>query len=145
MTTSDTTLSQPGRQMLLPGVVSHAPKAFLRVEGLALLAASAWFYAGQGQGWLLYAALFLLPDVSMLGYLLNRRWGAMMYNVGHSTLAPLAVAGLGLHSAHPLLLSIGLVWLGHIGFDRFVGYGLKYDDAFRHTHLGAPFSWAARA
>ena len=34
----------------------------------------------------------------------------------------------------PLLL-IG--WAGtRIGLDRLIGYGLKYDDHFQHTHLG---------
>ena len=36
----------------------------------------------------------------------------------------------------PLLLALGLVWLAHIGMDRVLGYGLKYNDSFKHTHLG---------
>ena len=42
-----------------------------------------------------------------------------------------------------LILALGLVWLAHIGVwlahigaDRLLGYGLKYDDNFQHTHLG---------
>jgi Domain of unknown function (DUF4260) len=30
----------------------------------------------------------------------------------------------------------GLIILGHSSFDRILGYGLKYSDAFQHTHLG---------
>jgi len=30
---------------------------------------------------------------------------------------------------------IALVWLAHIGFDRFFGYGLKYPTGFKDTHL----------
>ena len=26
--------------------------------------------------------------------------------------------------------------VSHASFDRVFGYGLKYEDAFRHTHLG---------
>ena len=33
-------------------------------------------------------------------------------------------------------LSLGLIWLAHIGFDRALGYGLKYTQGFRYTHLG---------
>jgi hypothetical protein len=33
-------------------------------------------------------------------------------------------------------LRLALVWFAHIGMDRALGYGLKYDDAFTHTHLG---------
>ena len=36
----------------------------------------------------------------------------------------------------PLVLALGLVWLAHIGLDQLLGYGLKYDDSFQHTHLG---------
>ena len=30
---------------------------------------------------------------------------------------------------------IALVWLAHIGLDRFFGYGLKYPTGFKDTHL----------
>ncbi|SMO78520.1 DUF4260 family protein [Gracilimonas mengyeensis] len=35
-----------------------------------------------------------------------------------------------------LLVAIGVVFLGHAAFDRVFGYGLKFPDDFRHTHLG---------
>jgi hypothetical protein len=38
--------------------------------------------------------------------------------------------------SQPLLLSLALIWVAHIGFDRLLGYGLKYATAFGHTHLG---------
>ncbi len=28
------------------------------------------------------------------------------------------------------------VWISHIGFDRALGFGLKYAAGFGHTHLG---------
>jgi hypothetical protein len=34
------------------------------------------------------------------------------------------------------LLAIAAVWAAHIGFDRMLGYGLKYSSAFGDTHLG---------
>jgi hypothetical protein len=36
---------------------------------------------------------------------------------------------------HPLALALGLIWLAHIGMDRALSYGLKYDSDFTHTHL----------
>jgi hypothetical protein len=36
----------------------------------------------------------------------------------------------------PLILSIAMIWLTHIGFDRALGYGLKYAGGFGFTHLG---------
>jgi Domain of unknown function (DUF4260) len=116
-------------------VIPDAPKWILRSEGLALLGAAAAAYAQTGTGWILFAILFLLPDVFMLGYLREPRFGAMVYNVGHSTILPFALIGLGLAVSIPTLLSVGLIWMAHIGFDRAMGYGLKYSDDFKHTHL----------
>ena len=33
-------------------------------------------------------------------------------------------------------LSIALIWMAHIGMDRALGYGLKYQKGFGFTHLG---------
>jgi hypothetical protein len=44
--------------------------------------------------------------------------------------------GLGWWQNRHLVLALGLIWLAHIGADRLLGYGLKYDDHFQHTHLG---------
>jgi hypothetical protein len=38
--------------------------------------------------------------------------------------------------AQPIALTIALIWLAHAGFDRLLGYGLKYPTAFTDTHLG---------
>jgi hypothetical protein len=46
----------------------------------------------------------------------------------------LMTSGFGLDS--PLLLSIAMIWLAHIGIDRALGYGLKYLAGFGFTHLG---------
>lgn len=43
---------------------------------------------------------------------------------------------LGFASAEPLVLSIAMIWLAHIGIDRALGYGLKYSRGFGFTHLG---------
>jgi hypothetical protein len=34
------------------------------------------------------------------------------------------------------ILLIAMIWLAHIGFDRALGYGLKYASGFGFTHLG---------
>jgi len=33
------------------------------------------------------------------------------------------------------LLAYSLIWLAHIGFDRMLGFGLKYPTRFADTHL----------
>jgi len=35
-----------------------------------------------------------------------------------------------------ILLAVGIIFLGHTAFDRVFGYGLKFPDNFKHTHLG---------
>ncbi|WP_437726968.1 DUF4260 family protein [Sorangium sp. So ce861] len=63
----------------------------------------------------------------------------------HSHLAPalLAVASVALGS--PALLLGAAIWVGHIGFDRMLGYGLKYGTAFGDTHLARPQGYAPKA
>ncbi len=60
----------------------------LRIEGATLLALSALLYGLNGGTWLLFVLLFLLPDVSMLGYLAGSRVGAVSYNLFHTYAAP---------------------------------------------------------
>jgi hypothetical protein len=117
------------------GVVVGAPKAILRLEGALVLAAASIAYAEIGRGWVMFALLFLVPDISMLGYLGGRRLGAAVYNVGHTYILPAALGAYGLFQSQPLALAVALIWMGHIGFDRLLGFGLKYETAFGHTHL----------
>ncbi|CAN1488123.1 Protein of unknown function DUF4260 [Paracoccaceae bacterium] len=119
-------------------VVTGFPNLVLRAEGAMLLAAAALGYAQTGTGWGLFAVLFLVPDVFMLGYLRGPRMGAAIYNVGHSTILPFLVIGLGLMLPVTAMLAVGLIWMAHVGFDRAVGYGLKYGAGFKQTHLSAP-------
>lgn len=107
-----------------------------RLEGLALLAVAALAYARLGEGWLLFAGLFLAPDLSFAGYLAGPRLGAWAYNLAHSLIGPLLLAGAGLLSGADLATALALIWLAHIGFDRALGYGLKSPQAFGLTHLG---------
>jgi hypothetical protein len=112
------------------------PRLLLRLEGLALFILATWAFAYTGTSWWLYAVLFLGPDLSLAGYLAGPRLGAVAYNVLHSTLGPALLAGLGLFLDHSMLLGIAAIWAAHIGFDRMLGYGLKYASGFNDTHLG---------
>ncbi|WP_156255636.1 DUF4260 domain-containing protein [Sandarakinorhabdus oryzae] len=118
-----------------PVADASAIHAILRIEGGILLAVSVAAYRQLGGDWGVFALLFLVPDLSMLGYLLGPRRGAMLYNAGHSTIGPaLLAAALAFWS--PALVPLVAIWTAHIGFDRLLGYGLKYPHAFRATHLG---------
>jgi len=119
-----------------PGATTGAVTVWLRAEGAAALVVAALAYRATGASWWLFAGLFLVPDISMLGYLANRRLGAALYNLGHSYLSPAALALFGWWQDTPGLYGPALIWVAHIGFDRMLGYGLKYGAAFGATHLG---------
>ncbi len=116
--------------------VTGGPRILLRLEGLALLAAMVALYAWQGPSWWLFALLFFAPDLSFVAYLLGPRPGAVIYNAAHTTLVPGALLGVGVVLGQPLAVALAIIWLAHIGFDRALGYGLKYPDGFGFTHLG---------
>lgn len=88
--------------------------------------------ADGGNSW--YVLPFLAPDLSFLAYLAGAPVGAAACNAVHSHVAPLALAAWALVSERPA--TVALIWMAHIGFDRLLGYGLKYSTAFRDTHLG---------
>lgn len=118
------------------GIVTGGVRMLLRLEGLMLLAGMMLLYALSGESWWLFAILFLAPDLSFAGYLAGPRIGAIVYNAAHSYLAPTALMMAGFALAFPLALAVGTIWLAHIGFDRALGYGLKYPAGFGFTHLG---------
>jgi hypothetical protein len=108
----------------------------LRLEGLAVAAATATLYARTGASWWLFAALWLVPDLSMLGYLAGPCRGARVYNTFHTYVLPAVLALAALLLRSHALMPIALIWANHIGVDRLLGYGLKYADGFGWTHLG---------
>jgi hypothetical protein len=111
------------------------PATLLRTEESALLLATLFAYQHLHYSWLLFTLLFLTPDLSMLGYLLNPRIGAATYNLAHTLTLPLALLFLSYLQHWPLAASIALIWTTHIAFDRLLGYGLKYPTYFKDTHL----------
>ena len=116
--------------------VTGAPLVLLRLEGLGLFALGILLYAQTDAHWWLFPVLFLVPDLSFAGYLAGPRIGAAVYNAAHTTLGPIVLVGFGVSLARPLAISLALVWAAHIGFDRALGYGLKYAAGFGLTHLG---------
>ena len=118
------------------GAVTGGLRTLLRLEGLTLFVGMTLLYAVWEGSWLVYALLILAPDLSFLGYLAGPRIGAVIYNAAHSYMAPMALMTTGFALSSPLVLSIAMIWLAHIGLDRALGYGLKYSSGFGFTHLG---------
>ncbi len=54
----------------------------------------------------------------------------------HTYISPLVLGTVGVLADVSLAVLLALIWTAHIGFDRVLGYGLKYATAFGDTHLG---------
>jgi hypothetical protein len=61
--------------------------------------------------------------------------GAVAYDALHTEVFPIALGVAGVAAGSELPAQLALIWLGHIGMDRTLGYGLKYPTAFKDTHL----------
>ena len=80
--------------------------------------------------------MILLPDIGMLGYVLNPKIGAIIYNAFHHKGVAIVFFFIGIYFNLELLQFIGIILFSHAAMDRIFGYGLKYFDAFSNTHLG---------
>ncbi|MGH6873319.1 MAG: DUF4260 domain-containing protein [Rhizomicrobium sp.] len=120
----------------MDGAARGSVRGLLRLEALALFAASIALYAKFGDGWKLFAMLILVPDLSMLFYVFGPRAGAFAYNAMHSTIGPMLMGAAGWLAGPPVLIPAALIWAAHVGIDRALGFGLKYPGAFGDTHLG---------
>ena len=108
----------------------------LEEAGQLALAIAGLYYQPIQFSWWMWPIIFLLPDIGMIGYTANPEVGAVIYNLVHHKLVALIMLGIGWHFQLPYITLTGLVLYGHSSMDRMFGYGLKYFDAFKHTHLG---------
>ena len=69
-----------------------------RLEATVVLVCSLYLYHYFGFSWLFFVLTFALPDLSILGYLRGKSFGAFTYNLVHCFIWPtlLLVAGLTL-------------------------------------------------
>jgi len=111
------------------------PRWILHLEGAAILGIAVYFYHAGHYRWWLFALLFLVPDLFMLGYLKGAKWGSAVYNLVHTFTGPVLLLMVGLLFASTECLPFAIIWCAHIGFDRMLGYGLKYPTFFKDTHL----------
>jgi len=130
-------MTHPPHTFPEPTYVTGKPRRWLRLDAAVVFVASVAVFHLTHQRWWLYPLLLFVPDVFMIGYLRNTTLGALLYNLGHSYLLASLVLAWGWTGHHHLASAIGIIWLGHVGFDRLFGYGLKYDSDFTHTHLGS--------
>ena len=111
-------------------------KNLLKLEELFMFGLSIFFFSKLDFAWWWYPVLFFTPDLSMLGYLVNTQVGAWTYNFIHVKALGIVIYVIGAMLASQPLQLTGLILFGHSSMDRVLGYGMKYPDAFKHTHLG---------
>jgi hypothetical protein len=86
--------------------------------------------------WWAYLLLALGPDVGMIVYLINPKFGAFTYNLFHHKGIAIAIGFAGFFTGSEVIFLAGVVLFGHFRMDRVFGYGLKLEDEFKNTHLG---------
>ena len=115
--------------------MTRLPRLLLHAEGLTIAVVAIALYFHFDYPWWLLLALVLAPDLSMVGFAAGPRAGSAAYNVAHTSVLPVVLAGVGVLADSTWPVQVGLIWLTHIGIDRAIGYGLKYPTAFKDTHL----------
>jgi hypothetical protein len=113
------------------------PVYLLRTEAFCVLFASCGAYHLLfPHHWVMFACLFLVPDLSLLTYARGpNAVASIVYNVIHSYVLPGLLGILAVIFTSALLGEMSLIWIGHISLDRVLGYGLKYPTSFQFTHI----------
>lgn len=108
----------------------------LKLEELGQFLLSIILFNQLEYAWWVFPACILLPDFSMIGYLINAKAGAKLYNFFHHKLVAITIFILGIGLSNAFLKLAGVILFGHSAMDRIFGYGLKFSDNFKNTHLG---------
>ncbi len=108
----------------------------VKLEELGQFILAIFLFSHLDFAWWVFPACLLLPDLSMVGYLVNPSAGAWIYNFFHHKLVALLVLFWGFGADHEVISLAGVILFGHAAMDRIFGYGLKFTDDFKHTHLG---------
>jgi len=111
-------------------------KNLIRIEELAMFILSIFLFSGLSYAWWVFPALLLVPDLSMAGYLVNSKVGAACYNIIHHKAVGICCYLAGLIFIIPILQLTGVILFAHSCMDRMFGFGLKYNQGFKYTHLG---------
>jgi len=108
----------------------------LKLEELLMFSLGIYLFSLLNFNWWWFLVLILTPDIGMLGYLINTKIGAVLYNIFHHKALAIMLYLLGVYLENDIVKLIGVILFSHACFDRIFGYGLKYFDNFKHTHLG---------
>lgn len=110
-------------------------KQLIRLEEVMIFVLSIYLFSHLDYSWWLFWGLLLVPDLGMIGYSLNTRIGAMVYNTVHHRGIQLLIYLIGAFLNIRVMMLIGIIMFAHSSLDRVFDYGLKFQDDFKHTHL----------
>lgn len=108
----------------------------LKIEEMGMFALGVALFSVMEFSWWIFPALLFVPDISMAGYLFGSRAGAFVYNFFHHKGIATGIYIAGVFLNNPILMLAGIILFSHSALDRMLGYGLKYPDSFKNTHLG---------
>ncbi len=111
-------------------------KRIIQLEEIAMLGLGIYLFGLLPYPWWLFLALFFVPDIGMIGYLVNNNIGATTYNIFHHKGLAIIIYLLGVYLSNTILQLSGSILFAHAAFDRALGYGLKLEKGFKFTHLG---------
>lgn len=111
-------------------------KTSLKIEELLMFCLGVYAFSLLDFQWWVFLVLILMPDIGMLGYLVNSKVGAINYNIFHHKGLAILIYFLGIYLENQVLMLIGVILFSHASLDRIFGYGLKYYKGFKFTHLG---------
>lgn len=111
-------------------------KVSLKFEELFMFLLGIFLFSQLNLPWWWFLMLILTPDIGMLGYLVNSKTGAVVYNIFHHKGFAIILYLIGVFIEKESIVLAGVIIFSHAALDRFFGYGLKYPDSFHNTHLG---------
>ncbi len=108
----------------------------IRLEELGFLILTVFLFSQLPYPWWLFPLLLVIPDISILGYMINDLIGAYVYNFMHHKGIAVLFYLAGVLTASTLLALVGLILFAHSSLDRLLGMGLRHRKGFKETHLG---------
>lgn len=110
-------------------------KKLIKLEEFMFFILSIYLFSKLSYPWWYMPVLFLLPDLGMLGYVVDTRFGAWMYNLVHHRAISIGLYIVGSVLNVEVVMLVAVILFSHSSLDRVFDYGFKYPDNFKHTHL----------
>ena len=110
-------------------------KTLIKIEEIAFFALGLYLFSQLDYKWWQFMVLLFIPDLAMIGYVVNTKVGAIVYNFFHLRALWIFIYIVRAILNSQLTMLTGIMFFAHSSMDRIFGFGLKYSDDFKHTHL----------